>query len=66
MKSGDGGATLSEADVILDFGNGDDVGDTDLVIGGDGSGNATISVSGEILAILTGVAPGDLDRGPVR
>ena len=69
-KTGDGGDTLSEADLITDFENGTDILDVsgttatvigDVTVGDDGSGNATISIGGEFLAILNNVAPGDID-----
>jgi hypothetical protein len=67
-STGDGG-TLATADVISDFEDGIDLIDLqgttanvigDVTIDANG-GNASISVGGEVLAVLTGIADTDLD-----
>ena len=70
LAAGEGGATNADADTFTDFVDGTDLIGlrggltfTQLTIDDDGGGNARISITagGEILAILTGVAPGNIN-----
>lgn len=70
LAPGEGGSSLTAADVLTDFEDGADLiglaGSlqfSDLSVGASGAGGSTITVvsTGEILAFVEGIAPGSLD-----
>ncbi len=70
LRPGDGGAAIAQADLVNDFQNGLDklglaggLAFSDVTIGVDGGGNATLQVAagGEFLMVLQGIAPTLLD-----